>query len=392
MALFSYMVLSLASVIGLIFTNNLTISSIKHQYKKQISYLPIPRELFNNIIWGILLCIDLIILSYAPSDPTADMQKLHDVLRDNAFLKLILLYYASYMLSVKIIPILCTIFAGSTLIAGITIGAFTSFNDVALSLSGCILFTLCAWRTYTHREEWLDARLAYILATIVFATAWMMIILPFAYINHAQIASTWLKFIIVMLVIHYINRLARAREATTNKTLQEVYVDSLTKIHNRNYFDKKILEAYDVHRNRELPLTFAIFDIDHFKRFNDTYGHVFGDQLLYDIAQIAEKTLVNTESQAQLFRIGGEEFGVLFRNQTADEATYLMETVCRAVSSYTMVYQKHPIHATISVGITQLTQSDTTLKDLYQRSDKYLYQSKKAGRRRITSEGKTIRY
>ncbi|WP_417155400.1 GGDEF domain-containing protein, partial [Pediococcus acidilactici] len=77
----------------------------------------------------------------------------------------------------------------------------------------------------------------------------------------------------------------------------------------------------------DLPVAMVMFDIDHFKLFNDQYGHQVGDNVLKYVAQLFSDELFERKTNAQLFRVGGEEFTIIFRNRTSAEAAPIVKTI-----------------------------------------------------------------
>ncbi|WP_180706363.1 GGDEF domain-containing protein, partial [Enterococcus faecium] len=102
--------------------------------------------------------------------------------------------------------------------------------------------------------------------------------------------------------------------AKINELSNQVQIDFLTGIKNRLTFEQEFKKRFDS-PNLKNSLVLAIVDIDHFKRINDNYGHDTGDRILKSVAQIIEETLFQYQLENQVFRIGGEEFGLLFQEE-----------------------------------------------------------------------------
>jgi diguanylate cyclase (GGDEF)-like protein len=147
--------------------------------------------------------------------------------------------------------------------------------------------------------------------------------------------------------------------------------DGLTGIPNRRTWDNELPVAMDRARRDRVPLSVALIDLDHFKRFNDEYGHQAGDRLL-KAATAVWTTAVRTTDL--LCRYGGEEFGVLLPNATADQAMEVLERV-RAVT---------PLAQTFSAGVACWDTQEIS-EDLVARADRALYAAKAAGRDRVVS-------
>lgn len=145
-------------------------------------------------------------------------------------------------------------------------------------------------------------------------------------------------------------------------------LDGLTNIYNRRSFDT------DLANRIAIPsLTLVIFDIDHFKEINDTYGHQAGDDILKNLTLLIR---ANLREEDQLYRIGGEEFAILTYKQNIVDTEQLVSRLLLKVSEYDFNISK-PVH--ISAGIAMQSGNDTPLT-LFKRSDDALYQAKEEGR------------
>ena len=154
---------------------------------------------------------------------------------------------------------------------------------------------------------------------------------------------------------------------------KQAYYDGLTGIYNRTKFNEFL--EYEIQRASRIENTFccAILDIDHFKNFNDKYGHLVGDEILIMIAQIINK---NTRVTDKFARWGGEEFVMLFSDTSLDQATKITQKFRGLVKSLL-----HPKAGgvTASFGITQYKKGDT-INSLFKRCDDALYEAKEDGR------------
>lgn len=152
--------------------------------------------------------------------------------------------------------------------------------------------------------------------------------------------------------------------------------DPLTGLLNRRAFDEKLgAEILDAQRHGN-PLAILFFDVDHFKRINDGYGHAAGDKVLAEIAKCLRYGLRGTDLLA---RFGGEEFVAVLNDAGPGQAGALAETLREAVSR--LRFEAVPQGITISVGIASLDRGDTA-EDLLARADKALFTAKRTGRNR----------
>ncbi|MBL8079432.1 MAG: diguanylate cyclase [Anaerolineales bacterium] len=164
------------------------------------------------------------------------------------------------------------------------------------------------------------------------------------------------------------------------KTDQTVLLDSGTGIGNRAHIELKIRNALEESQLSGIPMGILFIDIDKFKDFNDTYGHLTGDKVLRFVANTLRQNLRTSDSCG---RWGGEEFIVLVLDSNLDGLMKIAEKLRRLVESGGINEGEKELHTTISIGATVATGTDT-LNSLLERADKLMYQSKEAGRNRTT--------
>src|SRR5262249_21476150 len=157
--------------------------------------------------------------------------------------------------------------------------------------------------------------------------------------------------------------------------------DGLTRIFNKKYFMDTLRKEFAYCLRHRVPLSVLMFDVDHFKKINDSYGHQAGDYVLARIAQRINETIRTEDVFA---RYGGEEFAILLRESTEDQGYICAERCRRAINSADFVFANTPMRVTISLGIASLLDSDyTNPEDLIAAADRYLYRAKKGGRNRV---------
>ena len=164
---------------------------------------------------------------------------------------------------------------------------------------------------------------------------------------------------------------------------RRAYSDYLTGLANRRYF----LERAEVELNRTLryggDLSILMFDIDHFKRVNDTYGHKIGDLVLEKIAKTASHIIRNIDI---IGRIGGEEFAILLPETEEKQAFDTAERLRTAIEAKAISLEGGlPLHFTASFGVTTLKDKNTNIDMLLNQADQALYQSKNAGRNKVST-------
>ena len=160
-------------------------------------------------------------------------------------------------------------------------------------------------------------------------------------------------------------------------------IDGLTQVYNRTYFLKLSNELLHTKTPERISLSLIMFDIDHFKRVNDDYGHETGDIVLSHIATIAKKCIQESDI---IGRYGGEEFVILLPNTTREEA-YILANIIRVKALESPSYTNNTIiQTTLSLGVshTLVTQpSIDTIKNLMREADQALYTAKKNGRNNV---------
>lgn len=169
-----------------------------------------------------------------------------------------------------------------------------------------------------------------------------------------------------------------------NAKLRAVAVtDGLTGVRNRAAFDGKLAEEYDRAVRYRHPLSVILMDVDHFKLFNDTFGHPAGDEVLKAVARTLRETARTSDFVA---RYGGEEFVAILPDTDYAGAMVVAERFRRAVAGGP--WDQRPI--TVSVGVATLAPTTADAETLVQEADQALYRSKKAGRNRVTAGGRAV--
>lgn len=164
---------------------------------------------------------------------------------------------------------------------------------------------------------------------------------------------------------------------------QQANVDMLTGLYNRRFLDDYARKLLAIARRREQPVGIIMMDLDHFKSFNDVYGHEVGDRILREFAKTVTASMRETNLAA---RYGGEEFIVILPDTSAKSCLLVAERIRKAVM--TMVVpsntEKPLPQLTVSVGVAAFPDHGSTLEEIIQASDKALYESKRNGRNRVS--------
>jgi diguanylate cyclase len=158
--------------------------------------------------------------------------------------------------------------------------------------------------------------------------------------------------------------------------------DGLTGIYNRRFLEKRLAEEFERHVRYSRNLSVIMFDIDFFKKVNDTHGHQCGDFILKGVSGKVASMIRKTDFLA---RYGGEEFCCLLPETDLASATVLAERFRKNIAEMAQVYQEKEITVTISLGVSELSKQFPTPSSLLERADEALYQAKGSGRNQVVA-------
>ncbi|GAB6036864.1 GGDEF domain-containing protein [Fundidesulfovibrio butyratiphilus] len=187
----------------------------------------------------------------------------------------------------------------------------------------------------------------------------------------------------------------RLMEKDADDLVRQSRTDQLTGLGNRRAFDEMLEKAVDMSQNSNKPLYLLMVDVDHFKAFNDTYGHLIGDQALAAVASVlrdSQKQAVRAGKSVFCARFGGEEFTVLVLGGSPTQALNMAELIRKHIENYNFVIRDvdggiltSGIKLTVSVGVALFNPDwlDSQTQRLIQASDEALYAAKNAGRNRV---------
>ncbi len=172
----------------------------------------------------------------------------------------------------------------------------------------------------------------------------------------------------------------REQEAVLERLSKDASTDFLTQVFNRAAFDRRLVEEFARYKRYGQVFSLVLFDIDHFKNVNDTYGHLAGDRVLKAVA-----LLINEEKRVADFlaRFGGEEFVLILPGIEKETAGTVAEKFRRKIESTTFKFENQNINITVSAGVAEVESRDELPSDVVKRADEALYQAKSAGRNRI---------
>jgi diguanylate cyclase (GGDEF)-like protein len=178
------------------------------------------------------------------------------------------------------------------------------------------------------------------------------------------------------------------RDVTEERKVQEqlkflATIDSLSGLYNRAEFMNLAKREFDLAKRNNEELSLLIMDLDNFKIINDTFGHAAGDKMIREIGSIIKKSFRKTDIAG---RIGGEEFAVVFKNTSLEEAKKVAEKFRETVAKRKVVYSDHEISFTVSIGVTAIhgnIEDINDVEDMLKMADNALYKAKAKGRNRV---------
>lgn len=165
---------------------------------------------------------------------------------------------------------------------------------------------------------------------------------------------------------------------------EEIYrlmtVDGLTEVHNKRYFHEMIEREVSRATRYETIFTLILFDIDHFKRINDTYGHLAGDAVLRQLGSVVRHRVRRDDVVA---RVGGEEFAILLPEVRCDGGVEVAKKMREAVEQTSFMFEGTRIPVTVSLGVAEWAPELARTEDVVQAADDKLYEAKRGGRNQV---------
>lgn len=160
-------------------------------------------------------------------------------------------------------------------------------------------------------------------------------------------------------------------------------LDRMTRLYIHHYFQERLSDEMKRSARMNSPLCLIMSDIDHFKKFNDTYGHQQGDIVLKETAKLF-KTNIRTIDIAA--RYGGEEFAIILPETKMEDAILVATRIRKAIEKHEFPGQADPLHVTMSLGVAQYDPlKDKAKKDLIEKADSALYKAKESGRNKVVA-------
>jgi len=178
--------------------------------------------------------------------------------------------------------------------------------------------------------------------------------------------------------------LQRRELATLRTELADLVVrDAITGLHNRRYAEQTLPQELARCVAKRVPLSIAIFDVDHFKNVNDSYGHPVGDRVLRELS----RAMLEQVPSSMLARIGGEEFLIFLPGLTSEQAVTHTERLRAACAKASVSTREGELHVTVSAGVATTWGSSRSVDDLMEAADAALYRAKREGRDRTCAGG-----
>jgi diguanylate cyclase (GGDEF)-like protein len=188
------------------------------------------------------------------------------------------------------------------------------------------------------------------------------------------------QYLNLALVMARLSSMAIINARMFQQVQESAHTDDLTGLSNRRFFYLTAQKEWERAERYGRPLSAIMFDIDHFKQINDTYGHVTGDKLLIALANRCRNALRATDI---LSRYGGDECILILPETGITEARHVAERLRMNIASAPFETDGHTLTITISLGIATLGANCTSLDELIRHCDEALYRAKRAGRNRI---------
>lgn len=211
-------------------------------------------------------------------------------------------------------------------------------------------------------------------------------------LSHIRLMIAILLILALVLVLERANtglnekvQQQRKKEHDQTLELQRISsVDALTQVYNRHHFNEVVKKKYLELKNQDQFITFFILDVDHFKLYNDEFGHQKGDEVLYQVAQCIRQFLKRHNDL--VFRLGGEEFGGIIVSDKPNVAAAKLKPIQKAVADLKIVHASSAPEEfiTVSMGIySAKLNSPKAMEKIYSKADEALYEAKHRGRNQV---------
>jgi len=245
--------------------------------------------------------------------------------------------------------------------------------------------TICVWIllipviTHLLLGRWLG-----LLLSVLFMSTGLVLYLRRVMLEEHSIDPTSLANVTVcglaILALSHVFEWSRERSETALRRMATT--DALTGLSNRGEFEKRFQRECERAQRNGQSLALLLVDLDHFKQINDAHGHGCGDTVLQAVARTLRGCVRPTDSAC---RLGGEEFAVLLTDITHADALAIAERIRQAIQQTSIHYRDYEIRVTASIGLAELGLDGHDLEAIYRVADIRLYESKAAGRNRVSA-------
>lgn len=191
----------------------------------------------------------------------------------------------------------------------------------------------------------------------------------------------------VCLIIYDVTNVAvnKLQLEAANAQLQSLAIhDGLTGLLNRRHWESCLEHEFARHSRYGTPVSLILFDIDHFKQFNDTHGHRAGDEVIRQVAEVTRQLVRDTDLAG---RYGGEEFGVVLPDTTLAGAARFAERLRAGIEQLQITHEGRTLSCTVSLGVACTHDETAGYNGLIEEADQALYHSKSKGRNRTSLSG-----
>lgn len=248
-----------------------------------------------------------------------------------------------------------------------------------------LLMPMAAYSLVDFESVW-DVRLAHVwavLPSILFFVSEILNVNFFIYQTRPQvdlllslITSGSVLSALVFIFAHHANN-----QNLHRKDLEKLAnTDSLTKIRNRRVLFKDGVDEFNLAKKYGHELTLILMDVDHFKSFNDKFGHPAGDEVLIGLAKTVSR---NIRKDDTFFRYGGEEFALLIRRSSFKNSIVIAEKLLEKIRNEEHSIGENLLKITVSIGLAQYSTDYVNFDDMVKAADKALYKAKNNGRNRV---------
>lgn len=224
-----------------------------------------------------------------------------------------------------------------------------------------------------------------ISSSISISVVLLYLIVTTVLMNHANLWCGWIAPVLsaigVFIISYIIKYLLKSRDF--EQTYKLATTDGLTELYNHRYFQEQMIVNMNNANRYNSKFSIVLMDIDHFKKFNDTYGHQAGDAVLRQVAQILKKAVRSSDI---VCRYGGEEMVIILTNTPKSEAIITAEKICKTIAQKPFKLGDKEVAVTISIGVATYPDNASSVTDMIEYADKCLYKAKEGGRNRVEFE------